>query len=86
MKRRLTSSESTQHPADTNELGDYTQVSAASPSFYTELSLDPPARGSKGDGGYESVDSVSSEPAQYETLDAPDTADPEHVYSKVNNL
>ena len=47
MKRRFTSSESTQHPADINELGDYTQVSAASPSFYTELSLDPSVRGTK---------------------------------------
>ena len=86
VKRRSNLSEVTRHRADDNELDDYTEVSAVSPSFYTELSLDPSARGSKGGDEYESVSTVLSAPAQYETMSTPDTADSEHVYSKVDNI
>ena len=86
VKRRFNLSELSRHRVDNNELEDCTEPSAASPSFYTELSLDPSARGSKGGDEYESVKTVLSAPTQYETMSTPDTADSEHVYSKVDNI
>ena len=85
VKRRYNLSELTRHREGANELDDYTEVIAASPSFYTQLFLDQSARVSNGDNEYEPVGTVLSAPAQYKTLSTPDTVDPEHVYTKINN-
>ena len=85
-RRKTTPVSNTQESAPANELGEYAELSAPTPSNYTELSIDQPIRSSTADSNvYEPVDS-GPDKSPYETVSADSLAEPEHTYKTIDDI